>query len=111
MAKPKTSTSTKVQLSDRQLEVLSMITNPEARAELRGKFEAKVIAREAKNAEYLSGLKSQQLEYGLTESGAVYLKGTGTRWGFVVFSPERARQFANEIQKFLAVVAELPEQD
>lgn len=97
-----------IKLSKSRLATLAKIKDVKARTQLRDQWIAEIEAKQAERQVYLDSLKGRVLEYGTTPNGAVFIKNTGTRHNFAVFSPERARQFVAEFKQFKALVDGLP---
>lgn len=93
----------RVILSDEREHTLSMIKDSKARAQLRGEWEADVLAKHEARQAYLASKD----EYGLEVTGANMLrvKGTGGRWAH--FTKEGADRLIADFASFKKLAAKL----
>jgi hypothetical protein len=94
----------RIKLSKARLDTLSMISDPQARAELRSKWEAAIVAQMEKNSVFLQ--RRENMEFPITDRGFLALNGTGTRRN-AILRLDKAEELVERFEEFKAQVAEL----
>lgn len=93
-----------LKLSKARQRDLARLKSPAARQELIQSWTADAEKQAAKNQKFLAEVKTRELEFGLTPRGAVFIKNTGTRYSFLVITPERAKILLFQIAEFTSVL-------
>lgn len=86
-----------VSLSASRVATLAKIKDVKSRNQLRDTWMQEAQDKADKHAAFVETRRAQPFEHGPTENGAYFMKGSGTRYNFIVFSPERAAELLAEL--------------